>query len=154
MITAFVVVLSSCQWFHHGPTIPEFTLQSVDSTTIIDTKNIPKGKPIIFVYFSPDCEHCQKQTEEWIAHSDFIRSARFYFVSLDSLSRIRLFNDIYKIYKYPNIVLAKDNTYSFFNIYKPSGTPYLIVYDKEKMLRYVMPGGAKLDSLEYRISQM
>ncbi len=44
--------------------IPTFTILKTDSLYTSD-KAIPKDKPVVIVYFSPECGHCQITADEF-----------------------------------------------------------------------------------------
>lgn len=147
-ITIFCwITLAGCLLKQRAPTLPSFTLLGIDSSKIFSTANIHKGKATILVYFSPDCEHCQQETEDWIKHINQFKNAQFIYITNDPLERLKLFNEIYKIYQYPNMQLGRDHEFYFLREYKPTGTPYIVVYNKNKELRAVLPGGAKSEKL-------
>jgi thioredoxin-related protein len=142
------IIIFSINWFKpKEKTIPEFEYMGLDSSTKYYSKLIPKGRPTVFVYFSPDCDHCQEETEDWIKNINRLKKTRFFFITNDSLERLKIFNQVFKIYQYSNMELGWDYKWEFFNIFKPTGTPYLILYDKNNFLKAVIPGGAKSDTL-------
>lgn len=129
------------------PAIPAFNLMMLDSLTIFNTQKIPEGKPTMLVWFSPDCEHCQKETGDLLKKMDSLKSVNFYFITIEPIDRMRLFNDYFKIYKYPNITLGRDYTFSFPKHYKNMGVPYSMIFDQDKVLRAVFKGEAPADKV-------
>ena len=124
--------------------LPVLNLLLIDSVTIFNTKNIPNGKPVLFMYFSPDCEHCQAETDSLLKNDSFLKQAICYFITIDPIERLRVFSTYYHISNYPNIVLAKDYQFAFYNFFKPASTPFFIVYDKHKELYAVLPNGGNI----------
>src|ERR1700748_2746221 len=49
--------------------IPPYKILTKDSV-FVTPANLKKGKPVMIVYFSPDCTHCQHFTEELKARMD------------------------------------------------------------------------------------
>ena len=45
------------------PTPPPLKLLLTDSSTIFTDKQLKKDTPLFLILFSPDCEHCQTETE-------------------------------------------------------------------------------------------
>jgi thiol-disulfide isomerase/thioredoxin len=121
--------------------LPSFNLLLTDSTTIFNSSKIPEGKPIILLYFNPDCEHCQKETKDILDHIELFKNIQFYFVTNDQFDRLKLFESYYQLRKYPNIMLGRDYQFQFLKYYKNVVTPYLAIYDKRKQLRVVFGGG-------------
>ncbi len=127
--------------------VPSFDLLLIDSTTILNTENIPEGKPFVLIYFSPDCEHCQKETEDIIKNIDSLKNASLYYITSDPFERLVVFKDYYKTNKYSNIILCKDYKYEFIKNLKPTTTPYSIVYNREKIPVAVFAGESKVTDL-------
>ncbi|WP_162277714.1 TlpA family protein disulfide reductase [Chitinophaga rupis] len=113
----------------------------------MSTTQIPKGTPFVLVYYDPDCRECQDETREIIKHKDELSDTRLYFITDLQFSRMKLFNQVFKIDQHKNIVLGRDYSQSFYKLFKPSGTPYTIVYDGEKKMRAAFSGQAKIDDL-------
>ena len=120
--------------------LPSFNLLLLDSTTVFNTKDIPEGKPSIILFFSPDCEHCQAETESILKNMDSLKNVQFYLVSIDPLDRMKAFNGYYKLFRYPNITIGRDYSISFPAYYKGVVPPYSVIYDRHKKLEAVFKG--------------
>lgn len=110
--------------------IPSFDILLSDSLTHIDLGKIKPGTPVALLYFSPDCEHCQKETIDIIQHMDSLQQVRFYFITNDSVDRIRVFRNVYHLGKYTNISLGWDNQFLFPRHFNGAYPPYLVLYDR------------------------
>src|SRR5579859_4295090 len=86
-----------------GELFPSFDILLTDSVTRLNTATIKEGDPIVLLYFSPDCEHCQKETESILRHMPAMKEVRFYFVTNDPFDRLKVFQGYYKLDRYPNI---------------------------------------------------
>lgn len=135
---ALGLVVYSCK--PARPTIPVFDVKLTDSVTVFNTGSIPEGKPAVIVFFSSDCKHCQDETRTFIKNIDSIRNINFYYVSIEPYKDVKLFHDYFKMDQYPNFTITWDYSYAFLKYFKPSSTPYILVYDKEKGLRYKFAG--------------
>lgn len=127
--------------------MPSFNLLLLDSVTQFNTQQIPEGKPIALLYFSPDCEHCQKETKGIIQKMDSLNQVEFYFITNDPFERLQVYNHAYKLYKYSNIILGRDYDFAFIRHFKEAAPPYLVIYDQYKKERAVFIG-------EYPTSQL
>ena len=141
-ISVFVVCTISCSLKRNEKTsFPLFNLLLVDSSTIFNTNNISTGKPIVFMYFSPDCEHCEESTKSLLLNMNSLRQVQFYLVTTDPFDRLKAFYERNKLIKYPNIVLGRDFK-SFFPLhFKTDVVPLLVIYDKRKQLKVAFVGG-------------
>lgn len=136
------------------PDLPAFDLLMIDSATVLDTKQIPGGKPIVLIYFSPDCDHCQKLTSSILSDMQDMKDIRFYFITVDPFARLKVFNKYYKIYKYPNIVLGRDYNFFYPKFINTFNTPHIALYDGDKKLRVVFVGGTDAHRLVNEIDNL
>jgi cytochrome oxidase Cu insertion factor (SCO1/SenC/PrrC family) len=120
--------------------IPNFNIQLLDSTTLFNTNKIPNGQPIAFIFFSPDCDHCEEQTKNLIKNIDSLKSVRFYFVSIDPFDRIKAYDNHYKLGNYPNIVLGRDYKNFFSKYFEINTSPVTVLFDKHKKLDIIFKG--------------
>lgn len=107
---------------------------------MLNTAKIPTGRPIVLLYFSPDCEHCQKETRDILQNMQALKDVRFYFITNDPLENMQTFNRVFQLDSHPNIVIARD--YSFFipAHFKNASPPYMIIYDRDKKQRALFNG--------------
>src|SRR5579864_2134147 len=124
-----IIFLIACRQSRQEPHLPFFNLLLSDSITRLNTAMIPEGKPTILLYFSPDCEHCQHETESLLHSMDSLKKIHFYFITTDSFDRMRVFYQHYKIHNYPNITIGRDYRFFFPNHFGSPVPPYLVIYD-------------------------
>lgn len=129
------------------PRIEALKVLLIDSATTINTKEIEEERPFALVYFSPDCDECQKETEQIIKHMDSLKDYKFYFITSDPFARLRVFSKFYNIPRYPNIILGQDIERRFSILYRAGGTPFTVVFDCKKRLRTVFNGEANVETL-------
>ncbi len=127
--------------------IPAFSLMEVDSTTIFNTKDIPGGTPVVLMYFSPECEHCQKMTEALLQNMDSLKNVQFVMLTSLPFNLMKTFYEYYKIANYKNITMGRDYDFFFSRHFGSNYVPYLAVYDRNKKLLKVYDGGTKVSTL-------
>ncbi|OQP48045.1 hypothetical protein A4H97_29865 [Niastella yeongjuensis] len=136
-----------------GQVLPRVNLLLMDSTTQINTSNIPIGKPIVIFLFSPYCPYCQAQTREIIDKQAELSEIRFYMVSAFPISTLKEYYKMFNLEKYPNITVAQDKQGFFRTYLNPPGFPYQAIYGRDKKLLYAFLGIVKLDNIKDFISQ-
>jgi len=112
--------------------LPAFQIRMLDSHTIFNTFNIPKGKPTVLIMFSPDCDHCEqlsKMITDSIAAFDKVN---LYLLSPMPLSQIKQFALKNGLIKYKQIKVGQDFSYFMASFFKTDTVPFIVVYDKEK----------------------
>ena len=149
-----LLLLGGCQ---HGYTnkklsaiksIPSFKMLSVDSSLCISSENIPEGYPTIFMYFDPECEHCQLETERIMHHFDSFRHVKIFMITAnESRSIIKQFQSYYHIDVATNFFVGQDYQYSFYRAYMAPSVPYIAIYDSHRKLKRVYQGETNVRSL-------
>jgi len=120
--------------YQRYPDLPPIQLLLSDSSTMYTKAQIPKNRPVLVMIFSPDCSHCQHETEEMIAHMDEMKDLQIVMITYHPIYMMKDFIANYGLAKYSNIVVGKDVYYittGFFNIHN---IPYLAMYDKNGKL--------------------
>jgi len=120
---------------------------SLDSAQCINTANLPSGKPTIFIYFSPDCEHCQQEAKMLLAHQKELHFLDIYMVTNGALDEARKFYKVFRLDTVQNIFVVKDYEYSFYKVYLPPTTPFIAIYDGEKKLRKIYREEVTINSI-------
>ena len=120
--------------------LPKFRFISVNNSQIVSSDAISTNSPIVFIYFNPDCDHCQKETKSIIQHIEMLKSAQLYWISNDSLEPLRQFKEIFGFGKFSNAFICQDYKYSFYNCFLPSEVPYIIIYNKGGRLKRIFKG--------------
>jgi thiol-disulfide isomerase/thioredoxin len=116
--------------YKRNPHFPVFSLLLTDSTHYTN-QNIPKGKPTVIVYFSPDCSHCQADAKNMMDKLDSLKDINFVWCSSHEPEKIKEFAVKYNMFGLPNMVFGKDEKYAIPSFFKISFTPYFAVYSKE-----------------------
>jgi len=150
---SIIAIFVGCR-FHPKGDLPSFNLLLSDSNTVFNTKNIPAGKPSILIFFSPYCEHCQAETNDLLEKIDSFNKVNIYFITIDPMKEMKVFEGYYKLSIYPNITVGKDISYFFPAHFKGVIPPYSIVYDKYKQQRAVVKGQASAALLISIISKI
>ncbi|HJS54017.1 MAG TPA: thioredoxin fold domain-containing protein [Chitinophagaceae bacterium] len=113
------------------PTVPPLKLLLPDSSTIFTDKDLKKNTPLFFILFSPDCEHCQKETEEIIDKIDSFKNIQIVMATFMPVDKMKAFYDNYKLSRFSNIIVGYDMQYMLATYYRISYTPFLAFYDKK-----------------------
>jgi thioredoxin-related protein len=131
------------------PELPAFNVMLTDSNTIFNTYNIPKGSPVLLVFFDPECRHCKAVTQRMMDGMDSLKDVQMYFIThLHDMQSIKKFAEDHHFEKYPNIkVVGRD--YEYFNIayYGVSIVPDFVLYDADKMFIKYFEGTATVSDL-------
>ena len=100
--------IDSLPVYQQFPTIPIFTIIKAPDSTKFTKDDLKKKKETILIMFSPDCEHCQHETKELLAHFDPFKDVQIVMATPLDYVHVKKFYEDYKIADYPNITIGND----------------------------------------------
>jgi thioredoxin-related protein len=130
------------------PTIPPLKLMPIGSTTIFTKDQLKKNRPVLIMLFSPDCEHCQHETEELIKNIDHFKKIQIVMATMMPFDKMTAFYDRYDLKRFDNIVVGQDIYYLLPSFFKVRNLPYMAMYDKKGKLLSTFEGNMSMDKLE------
>ena len=134
-------------------TLPSFNIISLDSTKIIKSTDLGSGKSLIFFFFSPGCEHCQKEAEQLVKMGNTSSDITIFLITEESLQEARAFTKFYGLNKLKNVLVGKDYQYSFFKIFLPQSIPFIVVYGRNKQIKKIFLGETDLRLIESTLNE-
>lgn len=126
---------------------PIFSIISVPDSTAFTNDQLPKGKPLVLIFFNPDCEHCQKETKELLAYKDELKDIPIVMASSLPYKLVKEFYAGYNIASMPNITMGQDANFVLGRKYQPSRYPAIFVYDAKGRLAKVFAGGGEVPAI-------
>ena len=129
------------------PTPPPFRLLLPDSSTHFTKEDLAKKKAILIVVFSPDCEHCQHETEEILQHIDAFEKVQIVMSTTLPFDKMAAFYIKYDLKRFSNIVMGKDMSYMLPTFYNIRNLPFLAFYNKKKELISVFEGSLPIEKI-------
>jgi thiol-disulfide isomerase/thioredoxin len=117
-----------------GKPLPSFDVLLSDSSTRLNTADIPKGKPIVLLYLSPACPFCRAELSSILKNMSALSDTRFYVFTNWPFRQFKNFYKHYQLYKYKNIVAGQDYANAFATHYPLPAVPFTAFYDKNKNL--------------------
>lgn len=129
------------------PTIPQFTVYKAPDSIAFTREDLHKKKNTIFIVFSPDCGHCQRETEMITQNIQKFKNTQIVMVTYLPYSEMIKFYHIYKIANYQKITMARDTKYFFPVFFKVQNLPSIYVYDKEGNFKQAFEGDVKPETI-------
>ncbi|HKZ67210.1 MAG TPA: hypothetical protein VJ111_12670 [Chitinophagaceae bacterium] len=110
--------------------VPPFRMTQSNGK-LFNAARLPYGKPIMLIYFSPDCEHCMVVMKEWFKKADAFKKASVVMITFLPIDKVVTFEKDFKTDQYPNIIVGTEGL-SFFvrNYYQIADMPFVALYDK------------------------
>jgi thiol-disulfide isomerase/thioredoxin len=146
-ISGFAQVDSITPPYKRFPSLPPLQVLLGDSTTIYTKRNIPSDKPVLVMIFSPECSHCQHETEEIIAHKEQFKDVQILMVTFHPLWQMNEFVEKYKLKEQPNIVVGKDVYLLLPGFFAFHNLPFHALYDKKGELLKVFEGSMDIEKI-------
>jgi len=99
---------------------------------VFKAEDLPMGKPIIIIYFSPDCDHCEKMLKEFFAKATQFKEASVAMITYLTQDKVAKLEKDYPVKKHANIYAGTEGTTFFMrNYYQITKMPFAALYTKE-----------------------
>lgn len=132
--------------YQKNPYIPSFTIQMPDKTWFTKNNLQPK-RPTLILYFSPDCGHCQIETEELLSKMKEFKNLQIVMVTSRPFEDMANFAEHYMIKRFPAIKIGTDPARLVTRFYDVKFTPFSAFYDKKGKLVKVYEKGINMEEL-------
>jgi thioredoxin-related protein len=134
--------------------LPPFKMyRSNDS--IFSATALPKNKPVIVIYFDPECDHCQKLMNDVFKKINSFKKAEIVMITFKPVEEVAAFEKKYKTHNYSNISVGTEGTsYQLRNYYKLTVMPFTALYDKQQKLNYSYGQDISVDELIKRLQSL
>jgi thioredoxin-related protein len=138
----------------YSQSLPPFKMFRSDKT-IFSAAELPKTKPVILIYFDPDCDHCQKLMKELFQKIDAFKSAEIIMVTFKPIEEVVAFEKQNNIQSHTNIVVGTEGTTFYVrNYYGLVTMPFTALYDKNGNLKYSYRKETFVDDLLKRLKNL
>jgi thiol-disulfide isomerase/thioredoxin len=110
--------------------LPPFRMMQVNGE-VFKAEYLPIGKPILLIYFSPDCDHCEKLMTDFVKHAEAFKKASVVMITYLPVERVAQFKKDYSINRFSNIVVGTEGmTFFVRNYYNLVEMPFAALHDK------------------------
>ena len=152
VICFLVIVFLSTSVFSQS--LPPFKMYRSDKS-IFNAAGFAKTKPVILIYFDPDCEHCQKLMKELFQKIDAFKKAEIIMVTFKPVEEVAGFEKLHNTQKYPNIIVGTEGVGFYLrNYYGLVTMPFTALYNKEGNLNYSYRKETQVDDLINRLKKL
>jgi len=121
------------------PKFPPVNLVLSDSS-VFNKESFDKKSTVFLMLFSPDCDHCQHETEEIIKNIQQFKKTQIVMATWMPFEKMLEFRIKFGLEKFSNIIVGHDKGFflpAFFNV---RNLPFLAFYNKNKELISVFEG--------------
>ncbi|MCJ8208213.1 thioredoxin domain-containing protein [Mucilaginibacter sp. RS28] len=114
--------------------LPTYHILNTDSVKVT-TANLKKNKPVMIIYFSPDCSHCQHLMYEMKPQLNELKDVQIVMITFVQYKMIKDFYNSFGLNAYPNITVGTEGyTYEMQKYFDVKTTPYIAIYNKHGKL--------------------
>jgi len=129
------------------PSVPPFKLLLTDSSTYLTKDDLEKKKSVMIMLFSPDCEHCNHETEDIIKNIEAFKKVQVIMATVLPFDKMIDFYKKHDLKRFDNIIVGKDVGFFFPVFYNIHTLPFLAFYNKKKELISVFPGALPVEKV-------
>lgn len=127
--------------------LPQFKVALDANNSLFTEKDFPKGKNVMIMLFSPDCDHCKKETELIKENITKFKNTHILMVTSQPLDKMNEFVETYKLRDFKNITVGREDRHFFPIYFKIKYFPFLAIYDRKREFKKSFEGNAKLETL-------
>lgn len=128
------------------PTFPPVKLMLADSS-YFEKKDLDKKSSVMMMVFSPDCDHCQHETEEIIKNIDKFKKVQIVMATMMPFEAMLEFRIKFGLGRYSNIIVGHDKGFFLPPFYDARNLPFLAFYNKKKELISVFEGNMPIPQI-------
>lgn len=144
---------TSQPYYKRFPVITPFQILLSDSTTMYTRADLPAGKPVAFMIFSPDCHHCQDEAEQIVSQKDNLKDISIVMITMHPFDAMKDFINKYRLNEVNNVVVGRDIYYLMPAFYKFSNLPFHAFYNKNGNLLGVFNGPLHIGNLVHLMKE-
>lgn len=117
--------------------------------------NLPFEKPIIIIYFSPDCDDCLVFMDKFFKSPNDFSKASIVMITYLPIKDVAKFAVKYKIANFKNITIGTEGS-SFFvkDYYEITELPFLALYDKNGNIQISYQRNISLFEIKNRLLRL
>lgn len=148
-----LIIVAGCTQAQNKPDIshiPPFKILKPDSTYFTPA-NLKKNKPVMIIYFSPDCSHCQHMMYEMEPKMKEFGDTQIVMVTFTEFTMLKMIKNFvrdFDLAKYHNIIVGTEgHSYVVQRYYQVRTTPYIAIYDRKGKLVKAFEKAPTMDEL-------
>lgn len=124
--------------------------------TVFRAEDLPYGKPIMIIYFSPDCEECQKLTRELVSRIDEFRTASIAMITYQAIENVEAYERKNNLFNFSNIYAGTEGSSLFvMNYYSVTNFPFLALYtSRGDLVKKYTAAEINLDEVSVKLNSL
>jgi len=131
--------------------LPPFQFYSLDGK-VFTQQNIPPGKFVALIFFNPDCDFCEDETDSIKAHISQLQNVEFVMISYHDSSKLSKFVKDYGLSRYQNIHVVWDKDHLYSRLYTFRYAPSIHLFSPRHLLLTFIDGTMTIPTLMKNIN--
>jgi thioredoxin-related protein len=159
LFLSLIITVGCCraqtQTYTPPPVIPLYHILNTDSVYVTPA-NLKKNMPVMVIYFSPDCSHCQHLMYEMKSKMKAFENIQVVMITFaEPLKATQVFYRDFDLKKYPNFTVGTEGyTMKVQKYYNVHTTPYIAIYDKNGKLAKAFEKAPTVDTLVAEVKKI
>jgi len=108
--------------------MPAFRFVNTDNEAVTN-KDIPKGQPLLLVYFRSDCDHCI-HTAQALKTTAAQYPAAIWMVSGEEMPEIRTYEEMNGLLEQDNVSVMQDDSHKMHIWFTFTQLPFIVLFNK------------------------
>ena len=129
------------------PTVPPISIIKAPDSTRFTKEDLFTKTATLVMIFSPDCGHCQHETEDLLAHINLFKKVQIVMATPLEYRYVKKFYTDYNLANYPNITIGTDPGYMLGTFFHVRNMPSLFLYDKRGDLLKAFDGSVSVEKI-------
>jgi thioredoxin-related protein len=150
LVLLTLIIAAGCSNAQNIQTIAPYRILTTDSV-IRTPKDLKKNKPVMLIYFSPDCSHCQHMMYEMKPVMKELRNIQVVMITFSNNYDLRGIREFYRDFglaNYPNFLVGTEGySYVVQRYYSVRTTPYIAIYNHQGKLVKAFDKAPKMEEL-------
>lgn len=130
----FFLAISFYSFVSNAQTLPAFKIK-LSNGKVFSFSDVSHQKPLILIYFAPDCEHCQVLMKQIFSQISTFKNTQMALVTFEPVQMLLSFEKEFHTAKYSNIKVGSETQPLFLQkYYQLQHTPFTALFDKNGKL--------------------
>ncbi len=113
------------------PDIPPFKIIALPDSNFFTETKLPKHKAVMFILFSPDCDHCKRAFTDLINNFSLYKNIQIIMTSPIRYDILKNFYEEQRIADFPNIIMGRDHGAFLNTFFENKSFPGIFLYNKK-----------------------
>ena len=134
--------------------LPPFRIMQTNGQ-VFNATQLPVGKPIVVIYFDPDCHDCQTLMGQLFSQTKSFQKASLALITNATINQVITFSDKYKVTTFKNMVLGTEGSNApLGKYYNYPQMPFVALYDKNGNLQTTYKKTIPITDLVARLDKL